>query len=73
LPVDAIEPTGAGDAFTAALLVRLLGRDWHGANDADLRYASAAGALATTKAGAWEGLPARAELDAFVAQAGRAE
>ncbi|HEU0116089.1 MAG TPA: carbohydrate kinase [Thermomicrobiales bacterium] len=70
LPVDAIEPTGAGDAFTAALLVRLLGRDWHGANDADLRYASAAGALATTKAGAWEGLPARAELDAFVAQSG---
>ena len=28
LPVDAIEPTGAGDAFTAALLVRLLDARW---------------------------------------------
>jgi fructokinase len=71
LPVDAIEPTGAGDAFTAALLVRLLGRNWGEATDDDLRYASAAGALATTKAGAWEGLPTRAELDAFVAGTGR--
>ncbi len=69
--VDAVEPTGAGDAFTAALLIRLLDGDWREATDADLRYASAAGALATTKPGAWEALPTRSELDAFVASASR--
>jgi sugar/nucleoside kinase (ribokinase family) len=35
----------------------------------DVRYAAAAGALATTRRGAWEGLPARAQLDAFLAPA----
>ncbi|HET7093789.1 MAG TPA: carbohydrate kinase [Thermomicrobiales bacterium] len=71
LPVEAVEPTGAGDAFTAALVIRLLERGWQSTNDDDLRYASAAGALATTKPGAWEGLPTRAELDAFVANRNR--
>jgi sugar/nucleoside kinase (ribokinase family) len=71
LRVAALEPTGAGDAFTAALLIRLLERGWRTPTDADLRYASAAGALATTKPGAWEALPTRAELDAFVAESSR--
>ena len=65
-PVEAVEPTGAGDAFTAALVSRLIERGWTAPDAADVRYASAAGALATTKAGAMEGLPRRAELDGFM-------
>ncbi len=65
--VDAVEPTGAGDAFTAALLTRLHERNWADPTSADIAFASGAGALATTKRGAWEGLPTRRELDAFLA------
>ena len=64
--VEAIEPTGAGDAFTAALIVRLLARTWAAPDDSDIRYASAAGALATTKPGALEGLPTASQLNAFL-------
>jgi sugar/nucleoside kinase (ribokinase family) len=66
-PVTAIEPTGAGDAFTAALLMRLAEREWAPPNLDDLRVAAAAGALATTRPGAWDGLPSRTELDRFMA------
>lgn len=65
-PVTAIEPTGAGDAFTAALLSRLLSSGWDQLNEEHVRYAAAAGALATTKRGAWEGLPSTADLDRFL-------
>lgn len=65
-PVAAEEPTGAGDAFTAALVSRLLTRGWSALDEADVRYAAAAGALATTRPGAWEGLPTAAELEAFL-------
>lgn len=64
--VEAVEPTGAGDAFTAALVSRLLAREWAAPREADLRYASAAGALATTKAGAMDGLPTAAQLRGFL-------
>jgi fructokinase len=64
--VAAIEPTGAGDAFTAALVKRLTDRSWARLSEADLQYAAAAGALATTKAGAWDGLPTTADLDSFL-------
>ncbi len=64
--VAAVEPTGAGDAFTAALLARLLERGWGEIAEEDVRSAAAAGALATTREGAWEGLPTAAELDAFL-------
>ena len=64
-PVEAVEPTGAGDAFTAAFVSRLIARGWTAPDVEDVRYASAAGALATTKAGAMEGLPSQAELDEF--------
>ena len=70
--VDAIEPTGAGDAFTAALLMRLADRGWGSPGLDDVRYAAAAGALATTRPGAWDGLPTRAELDRFAASDARA-
>lgn len=66
-PVEAVEPTGAGDAFTAALLSRLLPKGWTAPDDADVRFAAAAGALATTRPGALDGLPTRAELDRFLA------
>jgi len=62
-PVDAVDPTGAGDAFTAALVIRLVERDWSSPTDGDIRFAMAAGALATTRQGALTALPTRAELD----------
>jgi fructokinase len=65
--VDAAEPTGAGDAFTAAIIARSLAATWGPLSVADVRYAAAAGALATTRPGAWDGLPNRAQLDAFLA------
>lgn len=67
--VEAIEPTGAGDAFTAALISRLLARNWSTPDESDVRYASAAGALATTKAGALDGLPAVDEINQFLGAA----
>lgn len=61
--VNAIDATGAGDCFVAALTVALL----EGRQGADaLAFACAAGALACTKAGAQPSLPTRAELDALL-------
>jgi fructokinase len=68
-PVDAVEPTGAGDAFTAAIVARMLESGLVSPTMNDVRYAAAAGALATTRRGAWEGLPTGAQLDAFLAPA----
>jgi sugar/nucleoside kinase (ribokinase family) len=65
--VDAIEPTGAGDAFSATLIARLIDSSWTPPTLDDVRYASAAGALATTRHGAWEGLPDRNQLNQFLA------
>lgn len=64
--VDAIEPTGAGDAFAGAVISRLIANDWASLNGDDVRFASAAGALTTTRRGAIEALPMRAEVDAFL-------
>jgi len=65
--VGAVEPTGAGDAFTASLISRLLASRWAPPTEEDLRYAAAAGALATTRSGALDGLPTAEELAAFLA------
>ena len=66
--VRAVDPTAAGDAFTAALTVQLA----MGAKmDAAIRYANMAGALAVTKLGAQPSLPTAAEVEAF--QAGLAK
>lgn len=65
--VEAVEPTGAGDAFTAALVSRLLARAWTAPDEADVRFASAAGALATTRVGALEGLPTASQLKDLLA------
>jgi len=62
-PVKAVDTTAAGDAFSAALAVSLAeGKDLEEA----ARVANAAGALATTKAGAQPSMPTRAELEAFL-------
>jgi len=66
--VEAVEPTGAGDAFTAAIIARSLATTWAPLSVEDVRYAAAAGALATTRPGAWDGLPNRAQLDSFLAR-----
>jgi ribokinase len=61
--VEAVVGTAAGDAFTAALVVSLLeGRE----DEAALRRACAAGALAASRFGAQPSLPTAAEVDAAV-------
>jgi len=67
--VAAVDPTAAGDAFTAALTVELAaGQDFEHA----IRFANCAGALAASKLGAQPSLPRRAEVEALVAQGRRA-
>src|SRR6476659_6105407 len=61
-PVDAVDGTAAGDAFTACLLVSLL--EGHAEDDA-LGRACAAGALAASHFGAQPSLPTAAEIDAL--------
>jgi sugar/nucleoside kinase (ribokinase family) len=65
-PVEAVDPTGAGDAFTAALVSRLSEHGWNLPSDDDIRFAMAAGALATTRQGAMAALPTRDELLTFL-------
>jgi ribokinase len=63
-PVQAVDGTAAGDAFTACLLVSLLeGRQ----RDEALRRACAAGALAASRPGAQPSLPTAGEVDAILA------
>ena len=64
--VEPVEPTGAGDAFTAAVVSRYLdsGRD---PVREDLVFASAAGAITATRVGAIESLPSLAEIEQFLA------
>ena len=68
--VDAIEPTGAGDAFTAAIIARSLASQWAPLSVDDIRHAAAAGALATTRQGAWAGLPTPTDLADFLGEPG---
>jgi sugar/nucleoside kinase (ribokinase family) len=64
--VEAVDPTGAGDAFTAALMSRLSANGWNIPSDDDIRFAMAAGALATTRQGAMVALPTNDELQTFL-------
>lgn len=63
--VDAIDTTGAGDAFTAALVVALVEK--MPPNDA-LSFACAAGSLAATRRGAQPSLPTRDDVERFLAE-----
>jgi ribokinase len=60
--VQAVDSTGAGDTFNAALAVFL-----HEGLPAAVRKACAAAALAVTRLGAQQGMPRTPELDAFLA------
>jgi fructokinase len=61
--VDAIDTTGAGDAFVAGLLQQLgMGKS----AAATIRYAAAAGALTTLKPGAIDAQPTHAEILHFL-------
>ena len=63
-PVQAVDPTAAGDAFSAALTVELA----RGAPMDDcIRFANAAGALACTKLGAQPSMPTAKEVSRLVA------
>lgn len=74
--VDAVDTTGAGDAFTAAVWAELLkvlpaptAKAIAALSEGEARQVAragnAAGAFATTRRGAIPALPTRAELDAF--------
>lgn len=65
VPVTAIDTTGAGDVFRAALITALL--DQRSLPDA-LKFANAAAALSCTKPGAIGGVPTRSELLAFMSR-----
>lgn len=66
-PVDAVDTTGAGDAFCGALAAALVEK--RTLADA-VRRGCAAGALAATALGAQAGMPTRPELDAFQTREG---
>jgi len=60
VPVRAIDPVGAGDAFVAGYLAGVL----DGCAGADcVRTGAACGAFAVNVSCDWEGLPSREELD----------
>jgi 2-dehydro-3-deoxygluconokinase len=59
LPVRAVDPVGAGDAFVAGYLADLITGQPPATR---LATANATGAFAVTVSGDWEGLPRRAEL-----------
>ncbi len=71
--VAAVEPTGAGDAFMAALISRLMRREWSVPDESDIQFAAAAGALATLRPGAWDSLPTASDLEAFLQRAASGE
>ncbi|HEU0245765.1 MAG TPA: ribokinase [Gaiellaceae bacterium] len=62
-PVEAVDGTAAGDAFTACLLVSVL--EGRGLEEA-LERGCAAGALAASRVGAQPSLPTTAEIDAIL-------
>jgi tagatose kinase len=65
LPVDEVDPTGAGDCFGGAFVIFWLAGASPGTA---LAYANAAGAHAVTKVGPMEGAATRDELDALLGQ-----
>ncbi|HEX5952492.1 MAG TPA: carbohydrate kinase [Rhodanobacteraceae bacterium] len=78
-PVRAVDTTGAGDAFVGGCLYRFAQAGLDAATfeafvaDADrldvtLRFASACGALAVTRAGSFAAMPALAEVEALLEQ-----
>ncbi|WP_030552798.1 sugar kinase [Streptomyces exfoliatus] len=65
VPVTAVDPVGAGDAFVSGYLAALLDGS---PVEERLRLAALSGAFAVSVPGDWEGLPRRAELGLLTAQ-----
>jgi ribokinase len=66
-PVEAVDTTGAGDAFNAGLAFALV----RGANQDDaLRYAAATAAISVTRPGAQPSMPSRADVEALLKSSG---
>ncbi len=70
IAVNVADTLGAGDAFVAAMLSQLIQHEHLKALDTEqldaiMRYANAAGALATQKVGVIPALPTAAEIEAF--------
>lgn len=61
--VDAVDSTGAGDAFMAALAVSLAGGE---TLEKATRFANVVGSLSTRKPGAMPSLPNRDEVESFI-------
>lgn len=59
--VEAVDTVAAGDAYTAALALR-----WRAGVEEAMRYANAAGALATTKPGAQDAMPTSEEVETLL-------
>ena len=66
-PVEAVDSTAAGDAFTAAMTFHYLR---YGDMNQAVAYANAAGALTVTRLGAQPSLPAAREVEAFIRERG---
>ena len=66
-PVDVVDTTAAGDAFNGGLTVALAGKK---SLEEAVRFASACGALATTRMGAQPSLPTAGEVEAFLVERG---
>ncbi|WP_414753875.1 carbohydrate kinase family protein [Anabaena sp. CCY 9910] len=70
--VSVVDTTGAGDSFLAGFIHQLSQHGIHNLNDAEtakriITYASAVGALTTTKAGAIASQPTAMEVETFLA------
>jgi ribokinase len=68
--VDAVDTTAAGDAFTAALGIRLAQGE---PLERAIIFANAAGALTATRLGAQPSLPTAAEVGTFLKERGVSE
>jgi ribokinase len=66
--ITAVDTTAAGDAFAAALAVRLA---QHAAMSDAVRFACAAGALAASRAGAQPAMPSLQAVEALLGSSGR--
>ncbi len=64
-PVEAVEPSGAGDAFAAGLILGLL-EGWE--LEHSVRFASVIGGSACTALGCYAGVFSREEADRFIAE-----
>ena len=62
--VEVVEPSGAGDAFAAGLVVGIL-ENWP--LERSIRFASVTGASACTALGCWAGVFSRDEAEAYLA------